>query len=423
MTRTLDEWLQYLEQCHPSNIELGLDRVSAVAARLDISLSNSRIITVGGTNGKGSTVTMLCAILEAAGYSTCSYTSPHLLTYNERVRLGERLATDEELCDSFAAVEGARDDTPLTYFEFGTLAAFQLFAKKQPDFAVLEIGLGGRLDAVNIIDPDIAIVTNIALDHVDWLGDTREAIGKEKAGIFRKGVPAIVGERETPHSLTDHATTIGSNLYQNGVAFSAVSKTCGSWTWQGKDVQGNEITFESLPGNDFPLDNCAAVLQAVMLAVPGIGRKALEAGLVSAVLPGRFQLVERGYPLILDVAHNPHAARRLVQQMQASFQGHRILLVFAMLADKNYREVLEIFSDLDPFWYVAGIHEERGLEAKILYNCLSESDVGKASEFNTIREAYLAAEKEAESLKESGKPLALLVTGSFFTVTAVMELL
>lgn len=419
---TLKQWLDFLEQCHPSNIELGLDRVGEVAGKLSIDFTGTRIITVGGTNGKGSTVAMLCAILEAAGFTTASYTSPHLLHYNERVRLGDRLATDEELCASFAEVEKARQDIQLTYFEFGTLAAFQLIAQQQPDFAVLEIGLGGRLDAVNILEPDIAIVTNVALDHTDWLGDTREAIGYEKAGIFRKGKPALVGEKDPPHTVLDQAATVEAELFHNGADFKA-TQIGTTWDWAGRNVRGEEIVISGLPVNDFPLDNCATVLQAIQLAEPGIDKAFIVDGFRTATLTGRFQVEDRGYPLILDVAHNPHAAKRVQDQLKMRFPGHQLLVVIAMLADKNYAEVLDVFTELKPTWFVAGIQEERGLEAKMLYNHLSETDAGNASSFTTIKEAFTAAEASAKTLQQTGHKTAILVTGSFFTVTAVLELL
>ena len=419
---TLEQWLVYLEQCHPSNIELGLDRVGEVAGKLSIAFPTTRIITVGGTNGKGSTVAMLCAIFEAAGFTTASYTSPHLLHYNERVRLGNRLATDEELCASFTAVEKARQDIQLTYFEFGTLAAFQLIAEQQPDYAVLEIGLGGRLDAVNILEPDIAIVTNVALDHTDWLGDTREAIGVEKAGIFRKGKPALVGEKQIPHTVLDQAATVGAELFQNGTDF-RIRQNGSTWDWEGRNAQGEEVVISGLPVNDFPLDNCATVLQAVQLLEPGIEKAIIDDGFRTATLTGRFQVEDRGYPLILDVAHNPHAAKRVQEQIEMRFPDHELLVVVAMLADKNYPEVLDVFAELKPSWFVAGIQEERGLEAKILYNYLSETEAGSASSFTTIGEAFTAAEASAKTLQQTGHKTAILVTGSFFTVAAVLELL
>ena len=430
----LPQWLEYLEQCHPSTIELGLDRIKQVADKLPISFDKSKVITVAGTNGKGSTVTMLASILAGAGFTTCCYTSPHLIHYNERVRLGERLATDEELCDSFAAVEAMRGDVQLTYFEFGTLAAFQIFSTYQPDYIMLEVGLGGRLDAVNIVDPDLAILTNVALDHTDWLGDTREKIGFEKAGIFRADKPALIGEKDIPETVLSQAATIGALVFANGQQFSAevegqsLSETSPTWNWQGKDNKGEDRHLAALPQNDFPLDNCATVIQAISLLEPAIDAGQIASGLMNASLPGRFQKVDRGYPLILDVAHNPHAARRLASQISLRFAGQQVHLVLAMLADKNYREVIDVFQHLKPHWYVAGIDEERGLEGKILYNYLHESGASEVHCYSSISEAFKAAESAVkasveESAIENSNNGVVLVTGSFFTVTAVLELI
>lgn len=420
---SLEQWLAYLEQCHPSTIELGLERISKVADKLAIDFSSTRIITVGGTNGKGSTVAMLSSILEQGGYKTACYTSPHILHYNERVRLGKRLATDAELCHSFAEVEKVRGDIQLTYFEFGTLAALQIFSEYNPDFVLLEVGLGGRLDAVNILDPDLAIVTNVAIDHTDWLGDTREAIGFEKAGIFRTNVPALIGEQDIPVTVLDHADSIAARVFQNGKAFFHTQTTPDLWQWQGLGSDGNQVSLADLPINTFPLDNCATVLQAISLVAPEIKSEQIVAGLGKVSLDGRFQRIDRSCPLILDVAHNPHAAGRLVEQLGESFPGFDIHLVVAMLADKNYREVLDILGKLEPAWYVAGIQEDRGLEGKILYNYLSESGKTRASSFATVEEAFIAAEQAIKSNQNSRNNALLVVTGSFFTVATVMELL
>jgi len=417
----LQQWLEYLESCHPSNIELGLERISQVASKLPIDYSNIKVITVAGTNGKGSTVTMLSAILQAGGYRTATYTSPHILAYNERVMLGDRYATDEELCDSFAAVEAVRGDIQLTYFEFGTLAALQLFSASKPDVVILEVGLGGRLDAVNILDPDIAIVTNVALDHTDWLGDTREAIGTEKAGIFRPGKPALVGEVDIPATVLAHARDIGAILYANGDAFTAAESGHGTWRWQGRDAKGKPLTLE-LPQNNYPLDNCATVVQAIQLLAPDINAQAIASGLANAELPGRFQVIDRGYPLILDVGHNPHAAQRVKTQIETRYPGYRVVLLVGMLADKDYASVMSVYRQLVPCWVVAGIQEERGLAAKILYNYLLESGESDVTSCDTIAEAFQVAEQTCQDIAKNGEHVLLLVTGSFFTVSGVMEL-
>jgi len=420
----LEEWLEYLEQCHPSTIELGLDRINKVAEKLPIEFQDTRIITVGGTNGKGSTVNMLSAILEEGGYTTACYTSPHILAYNERIKLGARLATDKQLCQSFAAVEAVRGDIQLTYFEFGTLAALQLFSEYKPDFILLEVGLGGRLDAVNILDSDIAILTNVALDHTDWLGETREAIGYEKAGIFRKEKPALIGETDIPESVVQFANETGAKLYANGNSFTAQQSGEKLWAWEGESSEGSRIELLNLPMNNYPLDNCATVVQAITLAAPDINHMQIATGLCKAQLPGRFQYkVHENIGIILDVAHNPHAAHRLTEKMLAEFPDYSIHLVVAMLSDKNYQEVLTINNMLEPHWYVAGIQEDRGLEGKILYNHLSDAGVDKAQCFDNVTEAYTAAHTAVKSLREQHKEAVILVTGSFFTVSTVLELI
>ena len=300
----------------------------------------------------------------------------------------------------------------------------QIFSRYKADFIILEIGLGGRLDAVNILDPDLAILTNVALDHTDWLGDTREAIGFEKAGIFRTNTPALIGEKDIPASVIKHAESIAANIYANGGAFSAESTNDKTWRWQGLNSKGTAISLNELPLNDYPLDNCATVVQAITLLAPEITAQQLASGLLNAALPGRFQHVQKDYSLILDVAHNPHAAKRLVSQMQARFPGRQIHLVIAMLADKNYQEVLSCFQALSPTWYVASIKEERGLDGKMLYNCLHQAGESRVSCFSSVTEAYTAADSAIKKYaKQDDNDAVLLVTGSFYTVSAVLELI
>ncbi|MDR2213105.1 MAG: bifunctional tetrahydrofolate synthase/dihydrofolate synthase, partial [Pseudomonadales bacterium] len=267
MQRSLPEWLSWLERLHPSTIDLGLERVRQVYERLALDLRHSRIVIVGGTNGKGSTVTMLASVLRAAGYRVGTYTSPHLLRYNERVAIDGEPVSDADLCRAFAAVEALRGEVSLTYFEYGTLAALALFAERRPDYLLLEVGLGGRLDAVNIVEPELSILTNVALDHLDWLGDTREAIGREKAGIFRPGKYALYGELDPPQSVLSEAARIGALLLRQGEDFSWEDNG-DTWTWRGRDARGAELTLSALPRNGFPLDNAATVVQALQLLVP-----------------------------------------------------------------------------------------------------------------------------------------------------------
>ena len=419
---SLDQWLSYLERLHPVSIELGLDRILQVAARLGLDFSGKKIVTVAGTNGKGSSVTLLAAMLQAAGLRTGVYTSPHLLRYNERVAIDGVPVADEPLCRAFAEVEAARGDVSLTYFEFGTLAALQLFAQAPLDYLLLEVGLGGRLDAVNIVDADAAIVTNVALDHMDWLGDTREAIGREKAGVYRRDKPAIYGERDIPASVREHAEAIGAPLYLRGREFDwSWAEDHASWHWRGRDAGGAECRYEALPLCNFALDNVAAVLQALALLEPRVGRDEVLTGLNGAAIAGRFQRFERsrrGCTVLLDVAHNPHAAVNLAASLRNHFPGRPLRLVIAMLGDKDSAGVVDALAPLGAAgWYVGEIREARGAPAKILYNQLRERGEREVRAFAGIAEAFSAAAAEAEAGD------VIVVTGSFYTVAAALELL
>ena len=414
---TLNQWLDYLEKLHPTTIELGLERIRQVADRLALNFSDRKIITVGGTNGKGSCVTLLSNILQAAGYQCGAYTSPHLLHYNERVRIGGEMSSDADLCEAFAQVEQARGEVSLTYFEFGTLAALVLFMQKPLDYLLLEVGLGGRLDAVNIVDADAAIVTNVALDHMDWLGDSREKIGREKAGIYRAGKPAIYGERDMPASVREQVQSVGARLYRQGEQFSWQPRA-GSrhMDWQGTGGEGQTLRVEDLPIGNFAPDNIASILQVLHLLETDISRDAILQGLASASLMGRFQHIERGdHDLLLDVAHNPHAAANLLENLRREYPGRHVRLVIAMLQDKDSEAVVDILQALSAHWYVGEIHNERGCPARKLHDQLMQHGVREASCHGTVLEAFAAAEEQAEA----GDVVA--VTGSFFTVTAVLE--
>ncbi|MDR0781694.1 MAG: bifunctional tetrahydrofolate synthase/dihydrofolate synthase [Pseudomonadales bacterium] len=417
--RSLAEWLAVLEHLHPSTIDLGLDRVRRVYERLQPDLRHSRSVIVGGTNGKGSTVAMLAGALRAAGHSVGTYTSPHLLRYNERVTLDGSAVGDAALCQAFAAVEAVRGAVSLTYFEYGTLAALQLFAQARPDYLLLEIGLGGRLDAVNIVEPELCILTNVALDHVDWLGATREAIGYEKAGIFRAGKPALYGERAVPGSVRAQAEHIGTTLLCQGEHF-AWEERGGTWIWRGRDAAGQPLELCDLPRNDFPLDNAAAVVQALQLLAPDLPRAALHQGLAQAQVPGRLQRCHyQGRKVILDVAHNPHAAANLARNITERIRKEgagRVLLVLGMLGDKDSAGVLAHLVPCVDHIYAATLGGERGAPAEIIYNHARRLGA-EATCHPSVQEAFLAAHREATAAD------TLIVTGSFFTVAAVLELI
>jgi dihydrofolate synthase/folylpolyglutamate synthase len=418
---SLQDWLRRLESLHPVTIELGLDRVRKVYERMCLAYSgdrgSSKVIIVGGTNGKGSTCTMLTRILLAAGYHVGTYTSPHLLRYNERVCVDGREASDAELCAAFAAVEAVRGDVSLTYFEFGTLAALYCFAQRRLDVMVLEVGLGGRLDAVNIAEPDVSILTNVALDHMDWLGDTREKIGHEKAGIFRRGRPAIYGEKDMPESVARHAAATGAQLLRLGSDYEW-QRDGDSWQWQGRDSQGQPARIADLPVVPFPLDNAAAAVQALHLLGIELGPAQLRAGLAASELAGRFQeLRYKGVRVIADVAHNPHAAANLAHNIRTRLARQPVQLVLGMLNDKDSATVVQILAPEVQHVHAATLGGERGAPAKIIYNHAREFGVSAVTCHESVPDALDAATRAA------GATGVVVVTGSFFTVAAVLELI
>lgn len=420
----LASWLRHLEQLHPSTIELGLERVLRVFNALKLDLSKSKVIIVGGTNGKGSSVTMLAGILRAAGHSVSTYTSPHLLIYNERVTFNGQLATDEELCAGFAAVEQARAGVSLTYFEFGTLGALWFFAQRKPDFIILEVGLGGRLDAVNIIDADASLLTNVDLDHMDWLGDTRDKIGAEKAGIFRSHRPAVYGERSMPASVSAYADQHSVPLLQQGAEF-GWKETGETWEWHGQDTAGGLQTLTGLPRNGFPLDNASAVLQILhQLEIP-LPRAAIDSGLRNAELAGRFQQkTHDGVRVILDVAHNPHAAANLANNIRTRLAGCHVLLVLGMLADKDSASVVRLLLPAVAHTYAGSLGGERGAPADVLYNHAQQIGCTAISKFASVEEAFAAASAQARAhVQQTRQEAVVVVCGSFFTVSAVLALL
>ena len=414
---TLEQWLRRLEGLHPVTIELGLERVRAVYERMHIDFGTSKLVIVGGTNGKGSTCTMLTRVLMAAGKHVGTYTSPHLLRYNERVAIDGRAVADAELCAAFAVVEAVRGEVSLTYFEFGTLAALHCFAQRQLDVIVLEVGLGGRLDAVNIVEPDVSILTNVALDHMDWLGATRELIGHEKAGIYRQGRPAIYGEAEMPDSVGAAAAKLGARLLRLGRDY-GWERTGGTWRWEGTSAQGTTLALRDLPVVPFPLDNAAAMVQALQFLDIAVGPAQLMEGLAASELTGRFQeLRYKGARVIVDVAHNPHAAANLATNIRTRLKGYPVQLVLGMLNDKDSASVVRILAPEVAHIHAASLTGERGSPAKIIYNHARESGVSAVTCHDTVPDALAAA------CAAAGREGVVVVTGSFFTVAAVLELI
>lgn len=415
---TLSDWLSYLERLHPKSIELGLDRVNRVRLRMGLT-PDFPVITVGGTNGKGSTCSMLERILSEAGYRVGCYTSPHLLRYNERVRISGQEVDDDRLCAAFAQVEAARGDIPLTYFEFGTLAAIWHFTEADVDAAILEIGLGGRLDAVNAFDPDCAVITSIDLDHLDYLGNTRESIGFEKAGIYRSGIPALCGDPAPPQSVPDSALRIAADYRQIGVDF-GYEVGEGGWSFWNREVRIENLPLPALSGS-FQLGNAACAVGAllVMREVLPVSVEQMRAGLSSVSLPGRFQMLATKPQIILDVAHNPHAARGLAGNLRQTAQPQgRTLAVFAMLADKDIAGVLHaVASEIDE-WFLAGIDNVRGTSADQLQQTVREHIPGaRVAACDSLAAALQLA------CRSAGENDRIIVFGSFYTVADVLRAL
>jgi len=414
---TLSEWLAYLETLHPKAIAMGLDRVSAVFGRLGVALT-CPVITVGGTNGKGSTCALLECMLRAGGYRVGAYTSPHLLRYNERVRIDAADATDDALLEAFAAVESVRLTTPLTYFEFGTLAALCLLARAELDVAVLEVGLGGRLDAVNVIDADVAIVTTVAIDHVDYLGTTREDIGREKAGIFRPGAYAICADRRPPTTLLAQASAIGARLLRIGIDYDFTAHD-GQWSYRGPGGTRHGLPTPALRGA-YQLANAAAALAAldVLRDRLAVSMGAVREGLVSVELPGRLQVLPGRPVTVFDVAHNPQAAAALADALASMGFHPRTWAVFGIMADKDIDSVIAALLPRVDRWYIASLPPPRGATALDLRLRLEAAGVAPAyiRDFTDPASAYRAAR---EAVAEADR---IIVFGSFLTVAAALAL-
>lgn len=416
MSRTLAEWLSYQEHVNVRSIELGLDRVRAAWERMGAASPARHVITVGGTNGKGSTVAMLEAVLQAAGRRVGCYTSPHLLRYNERIRIDGRDADDEALIASFERIEAARDDLPLTYFEFGTLAALDLFARADLDVAVLEVGLGGRLDAVNIIDADVAVITTVDLDHMDWLGPDRDSIGREKAGIARAERPAIVGELDPPAGLLDALAANGAQVERAGADF-RWEREAGGWRWWHSDGTALSLPDPTLAAPVQYANAAAAVaaLHALRKALP-IEPAAFEAGVRTALVPARLQSLGGEPVLIVDVGHNPQAARALAEWLDAR-PGGQVHAVYGALADKDVAGVIKALGARIHHWHLAGLERDtpRGLPGEALAEELQL----------TLPEARYDVHADVHGALEAARGTAqrgdrILAFGSFFVAAAVL---
>jgi dihydrofolate synthase/folylpolyglutamate synthase len=412
---SLAAWLAYIETLHPKAIALGLERVRAVYERLAIAPA-CPVVTVTGTNGKGSTSAFVDRMLCAGGYRTGLYTSPHLLRYNERVRIAGAAVDDAALCAAFAAVEAARQEVLLTYFEFGTLAALWLFARAGLDALVLEVGLGGRLDAVNIIDADVAIVTTIAIDHTDYLGSTREDIAREKAGIFRPGRVAICADRDPPAALVSLAQAIGAPLLRLDTDFGYVAQA-NQWRYFGPCGTRNGLPYPALRGA-YQLANAAAALtalDALRERLP-VAMGAVREALVSIELPGRFQVLPGRPVTVLDVAHNEQAARALADNLAAMGFHSRTLAVFGIMADKDIDAVVAALKPRVDEWLLATLPPPRGATAALLRVRVEAAGVASAamSTYDNPDAAYRAARETAAEADR------IVIFGSFLTVAAAL---
>ena len=422
MTRTLAEWLAYQESTHPRDIALGLDRVRAVWEAMGAPRPAPIVVTVGGTNGKGSTVALLEGMLRAAGYRTGCYTSPHLLRYNERIRIDGNDVSDAALVASFERIEAARGAIPQTYFEFGTLAAIDLIARASVDVAILEVGLGGRLDAVNIVDADVAVVTTVDLDHQDWLGNDRDSIGREKAGIARAGRPVVVGEPAPPQGLLDALRGIGADIVRAGEAFrvqSANVAAAGEWSWVHRDGTALALPFPALAA-PVQLANAATAIAAIhaLGTRVDVSPAAIRGALRDVRVSGRLQRIGDRPLTLVDVGHNPQAAHALAAWLDAQPSPGRVLAVYGALADKDVAGVVEAMGSRVDRWFIAGLDRDtpRGLAAEAVAATLAAVlPAAPASMHADVGTAWAAAREAA------GENDTVLLFGSFFVAAAALS--
>lgn len=407
--QTLADWLCYIEQSHPIHqIELGLERVQSVAKRADLDQLPGKVILIGGTNGKGTTARLMEQLLLAQGYSVGVYSSPHLLHFNERLRINDADIADADWVSAFAFIESLRADTPLTYFEFTTLVAFYILRQRQPDYCLIEVGLGGRLDATNIVSPDVSVITTVDLDHQDWLGDNRESIGFEKAGIFRSQIPVVIGDLAPPQSMLNKAAELGCKLMQAQQQYQYTEQQY-CWHWQSQTA-----AYKELPIPAMPVQNAACALAVLeLLAVLPLQAK-LEQVLTSMTLPGRMQWLSRKPDVVLDVAHNPQSARYLASQL-SKLKGNysRCIALVGMLKDKDIRQALLPLTSVFDQWHLVTLGGARGASAQQLADNLD----GLAVNLGLHDNVYLAYQKIVAELKPDE---LLVVFGSFFTVSAVL---
>ncbi len=411
----LEDWLKWQETLHPQAIDLGLDRVRAVVDRMGLARPKFPIVTVGGTNGKGSTVAMLESILRSSGYRVGAYTSPHIQSYNERIRINGAEVSDVALCDAFARIDRVRGDISLTYFEFGTIAAMDSFVTENVEIAILEVGMGGRLDAVNVWDADVAIVTGVALDHMEWLGSDRETIAFEKAGIFRAGRPAIFGQRDAPARLVQYADGIGARLFRQGFDYSWSARD-GGWDWVGPEGSRFSLPPPSLRGTH-QFENASTVLMTLQairhLAPVSVG--AVRDGLLGVKLRGRFEVLPAAITCILDVAHNPQGAETLAATLAQYRCTGRTLAVIGMLKDKDIAGTCRPLVGLVDHWYLGPVDSPRAASSAELGDGVgTHVSSDKRSLFDAFEQAYSQAQRDARAGDR------IVVFGSFYAVSGAL---
>ena len=427
---SLHEWLDWQESLHSSTIELGLERVAEVFKRLHSSLPSIPVITVAGTNGKGSSVALLESIYQQAGYQTGVYTSPHLLRYNERIHLNAEEVSDELICEAFDRIDQARlennKEISLTYFEFGSLAALDIFYRAKPDVIILEVGLGGRLDVVNIIDADVALITSIGIDHTGWLGHDRETIAVEKAGIMRKDRPVIFSSPDMPKSIKQVADEKGAILYRRGQDFDwqeslATAGTQQSWNWKSEKKQRIALPMPNIRGRH-QIDNAAGVLMAMECLADKlpVNQQQVKAGLLSVSMLGRFQCstTDSSSALhILDVAHNEDSMACLAELLDEFSCEGKTLAVLGMLEDKEHAKALARISPQISSWFIAGLEVPRGMNGADLTSVVKDLDSNAVvSDFPNVKEAIKAADSVATNADR------VVIFGSFYTVEFAMQL-
>ena len=420
MTRptTLDEWLAHCERLHPKTIDMTLARTTLLVERLGLRFE-APVITVAGTNGKGSTCAMLESVALAAGYRVGAYIKPHLVHFEERCRVGGRMVAAEALLPHFEAVEQARGDVALTYFEFTTLVILRALASTPLDLVVLEVGLGGRLDAVNAVDADVAVITSIDIDHVDYLGPDREAIGREKAHVARTGRPLIVGDPVPPRSVIDYATGIGADLWLQGRDFN-YSGDRQQWSWSGRGRRWNALGYPALRGANQLLNasGALAALEALRERLP-VTAQAVRMGLATVELPGRFQIVPGQPALVLDVAHNPHSVAALAQNLDQMGFFPRTFAVFGAMHDKDIDGVLRHLKGEIDHWCVTDLPLPRAASAEQLEAALRKAGVEEGADSSVTR-FVSPAEAFRDALKRASENDRIVVFGSFHTVAGVM---